>query len=810
MSNPWGWTGEKEEEYEIHEPADLTRVTFLNYCSDPDWSPDGNQIIFERQKEGDRGIYLINADGTGPTKVGPGHNPSWSPVDNRIIYRGEDPWRSLFLIDLDKDLENKVKLVDQINEHGGWSPDGKKIVYDSLHGSKSSSIWVVNSDGSGKTRLTTDEDGYCMMPSFSYDGSKIVYLKGFATTAVGGGKDEPNEIWVMDSDGSNKHMIYAPGNSTQYVFQRAWNKNNKILFMKAWYSGKPPQVWMINADGSNPKPVVSGSDVFGDPVWDNTGTKVAISRVQPAVPAVPGDIWIFSYEEPSEEVIEKSAEEVEETQKNIFQKIWEAIINFFKQIFRIFQIPRCPKSCDDGNPCTQDFCSSETDYQCKYSPIVGATEGCKELVETCKQYQCVKGECQIITLGGCCGNGKCEAGENWETCPQDCELCDDGNPCTQDIYSYETGKCSYIKLTGAQPGCSAKVICGSWTCKAGVCQIEYLSNCCGNKICEVGETYGTCSVDCPNCDDKNKCTEDSYNYHEHQCINVPILDIVCCGNTVCETGETYENCPRDCPNCDDDNACTKDSYDYHKQKCVNNPIIPCCGNGICDKGVEEYSNCPADCPNCDDNNRLTADSFNYETQKCEHIVTHYFIDDFESGLQNWNFYDAEGKPITTAWSTIVEDDNTALKGTGHNWARLWSKEWTNYIFKVRFKIIKGGIQFNYRHNDEAGVFTRYMVEVSSNTWIRVTLRKSTDPTTHFALTSEKLIQLDENWHIFEMRGYDNILNVYIDDESLIKYKDTESPILSGGVAFETLTEESEFLIDDVEIKVITEGDIIYQ
>ena len=471
------------------------------------------------------------------------------------------------------------------------------------------------------------------------------------------------------------------------------------------------------------------------------------------------------------------------------------------------QIPRCPESCDDGNPCTQDFCSSETDYQCKHPSIVGATEGCKDSVETCKQYQCVESKCQIVVLAGCCGNEKCEAGEDWETCAQDCERCDDGNPCTQDDYSYKTGKCSHLKLMGPRSGCSAKVTCGSQTCKAGVCQIEYISNCCGNKICEVGETYETCSVDCPNCDDNNKCTKDSYDYHSQKCVNVPIFDEICCGNTACEAGETYETCAKDCPNCDDDNKCTKDSYDYYKGQCLNEIIIPCCGNRICDEGVEEYSNCPRDCPNCDDNNRLTADSFNYRTQKCEHIVTHYFIDDFEEGVLNWDFYAGEPE-ATGGWSTIVENDNTVLKGTGHNWANLWGKQWTNYIFKVRFKIIKGGMHFNYRLNSGAGIFTRYMIEVHSNTRIGVTLRKSTDPTTHFNLSSEKLIQLDENWHTFEMRGHSNILNVYIDNELLIKYKDTESPILSGGVAFETFG-ESEFSIDSVEIKVITEKDIIY-
>lgn len=177
-------------------------------------------------------------------------------------------------------------------------------------------------------------------------------------------------------------------------------------------------------------------------------------------------------------------------------------------------------------------------------------------------------------------------------CP---ESCDDRNPCTQDSCSKQTNyQCSYTKLSGAQPGCLAEVTCGKESCKAGVCQIDYISNCCGNKICEVDETYPDCPADCPNCDDSNKCTADWYDYHQQKCVNKPMVDIVCCGNGVCETGETYENCAQDCPNCDDGNKCTKDYYDYHQKICVNKKISPCCGDGLCEKD-ETYFICPLDC-----------------------------------------------------------------------------------------------------------------------------------------------------------------------------------------------------------------------
>ncbi|MBU2496534.1 MAG: DUF1080 domain-containing protein [Nanoarchaeota archaeon] len=353
-------------------------------------------------------------------------------------------------------------------------------------------------------------------------------------------------------------------------------------------------------------------------------------------------------------------------------------------------------------------------------------------------------------------------------------------------------------------------------CSNNKCVYSPIADCCGNDRCEVGETYKDCVIDCPNCDDKNNCTIDEYDYHEQKCVNKPILDVICCGNGICEIGEDYENCTRDCPNCDNNNNCTSDSYDYHEQKCINELIIPCCGSGICDEGAETYLNCSIDCPNCDDDNKLTTDSFNYATQECENPVTHYFIDDFESGTENWVFYDAEGKP-TTAWHTIMDSSNTILRGTGHNWAKLENKRWTDYILKVRFKMIKGSMQFNYRLNT-GDIFTRYTVQIREYP-TRISLVKSTDSNTHFDVGGgEKRIQLDKNrWHTLEIRGYDNILNVYIDDKLLIKHRDTEYPILSGGVAFECMGEseflvgwgEAEFLIDDVEVRLIGEGDVVY-
>lgn len=70
--------------------------------------------------------------------------------------------------------------------------------------------------------------------------------------------------------------------------------------------------------------------------------------------------------------------------------------------------------------------------------------------------------------------------------------------------------------------------------------------------------------------------------------------IPCCGDRKCEPGEVDEKCQDDCPNCDDRNNCTEDSFDYETQRCINEKTLPCCGSGECEAG-ETYETCSQDC-----------------------------------------------------------------------------------------------------------------------------------------------------------------------------------------------------------------------
>lgn len=289
----------EEAEEGLVKEEDITQLTSFENAIDPDWSPDGSQIVFCRMQGQTQTLYLINADGTGLTEIGSGFDPSWSPVEDKIAYELNN---QIYIMKSDG-KDNTQLTTEPSNSQSAWNPDGTKIAYTHYESGKPS-IWIMNSDGTGKVQLTTEEDGPCSWQSFSYDGSKIVYVKGQVWYPSSEQLPKaPNEIWIMNSDGSNKHQIYAPEDTYQWIFQRAWNKNDEIIFgTSPLQEIKIPEIGIINSDGNNLRFILNPpmdslgmpECVYGDSVWDNSGTKIALTKKMIDGPI---NIGIFSWEE---------------------------------------------------------------------------------------------------------------------------------------------------------------------------------------------------------------------------------------------------------------------------------------------------------------------------------------------------------------------------------------------------------------------------------------------------------------------------------------------------------------------------------
>jgi hypothetical protein len=155
----------------------------------------------------------------------------------------------------------------------------------------------------------------------------------------------------------------------------------------------------------------------------------------------------------------------------------------------------------------------------------------------------INGECERCEPS-CEGhevNGTCE--ENWS--------CGEWKECIGGEQTRECIDLNSCNTTENKPSesqsCECEVICGM--CEeldAAKCVCYEVSPCDGNGICEEGEYE--ISLDCPNCNDGDNCTDDFYNYTLQECGHTNITP--CCGNGECEFGENQTSCPEDCEGLD--------------------------------------------------------------------------------------------------------------------------------------------------------------------------------------------------------------------------------------------------------------------
>jgi TolB protein len=151
------------------EPLRLTQGD--GYYGKPSWSPDGRRLAFSAWIAGNNEIYIVNADGSGLTNVTRSSaydgDPSWSPDGSRLVFVSDrllgEEGIGVFVIDVDgSNLRSLSSVEGRWSAGPAWSADGRQIVFSGAE-HFTSSIFVMNADGSSLARLTT-------APSSSWDG----------------------------------------------------------------------------------------------------------------------------------------------------------------------------------------------------------------------------------------------------------------------------------------------------------------------------------------------------------------------------------------------------------------------------------------------------------------------------------------------------------------------------------------------------------------------------------------------------------------------------------------------------------------
>jgi Tol biopolymer transport system component len=244
------------------EPAQVTDETAMNLS--PQWLPDSRHLLFVSDRDGPRGIYVVEVGPDGPrgppqSVLGSAdpHSISLSADGKRLAYAKFTVAQNIWSIPIPRSgvvsMEDAVPVTtgNQVIETHDLSPDGEWIAFDSdLQGEFD--IYKRRLTG-GSPELVADITGDAFEPDWSPDGSEIAFSA--AESERTGGKGEV--LVVSAAGGTPEQITHFPG----FDNKPAWSPDGLAI---AYQSQGPEgvsggvKIWTVSRDS------VGGP--WGDPV----------------------------------------------------------------------------------------------------------------------------------------------------------------------------------------------------------------------------------------------------------------------------------------------------------------------------------------------------------------------------------------------------------------------------------------------------------------------------------------------------------------------------------------------------------------
>ena len=118
-----------------------------------------------------------------------------------------------------------------------YSPDGRRIAFESSRQVANFAVWVANADGTGAAQITNIGSPWSGTPRWSPDGRWLAFDAR--------GKDGGWDVWVVEASGSSpRQLTHGPADNVV----PSWSRDGSSIYFASKRSGRL-EIWRIPAGG---------------------------------------------------------------------------------------------------------------------------------------------------------------------------------------------------------------------------------------------------------------------------------------------------------------------------------------------------------------------------------------------------------------------------------------------------------------------------------------------------------------------------------------------------------------------------------
>jgi Tol biopolymer transport system component len=233
--------------------------------------PTDGLIVFESDRGGQLDLWTMRSDGSGAAKLTDDEVadvfPETSPSGKKIAWTHGDAASERGIWVMNADGSGRQVTFNTFSDQDVvWSPDSRQLAYRSIRGGNFD-IYVINTDGTGERRLTTDA-AVDFAPDWSPGGTRIAFTsdRSGASAVYTMPAADGSEVRKLTPDSMNAGIArYSPDGS-------------QIIFVDERCSTCTVQsdVWVMNTDGSRMRRVTNSAENETTEAWSHDGTRLVV------------------------------------------------------------------------------------------------------------------------------------------------------------------------------------------------------------------------------------------------------------------------------------------------------------------------------------------------------------------------------------------------------------------------------------------------------------------------------------------------------------------------------------------------------